>query len=110
VLFTLPRAGLLQALDQPPGIGRDPEQMRRFLQGFAVRAGEEHGVPAAGGYLDRGPIVVDLLDERDRFFRASLAVIAIADLLRYSYQMLYQLRVRSAAQVHGVDSHCPPER
>jgi hypothetical protein len=71
VLFALPGAGLLQALDQPPGVGGDPEQVRCFFQGLVVRAGEEHGVPAPGGDLDGVRSSLTCSMSGNRFFRAS---------------------------------------
>jgi hypothetical protein len=44
VLFALPGQGLLQALDQPFGVGRDPEQMGGLLQGLVVRPGQQYSI------------------------------------------------------------------
>ena len=67
--------------------------MRRFLQGLVVRACQEHGIPAPGGDLDRVRSSLTCSMSGNRFFRASLAVMAIDDLLRHWYQTLHQFRV-----------------
>src|SRR5438067_13070466 len=66
MLFTLSRPRLLQALDQALGIGRNAQQVCRLLQRLVVGAGEKHGISPARCDLDRRPVVIDLLDEREQ--------------------------------------------
>jgi len=66
VLFTLTGQRLLQAFDQPLGVGRDAQQMRCLLERLVVRALEQDRVTAAGSDLDRSAVVVDLFDQREQ--------------------------------------------
>jgi hypothetical protein len=83
VLFALAGQSLLQALDQPPGVGRDPEQVGSLLQRLVVRTGQQNSITLTRGDLDRSAVVIDFLDERKRFLRASLAVITMSGLLAH---------------------------
>ena len=55
--------GLLQTLQQVPGIRGDTQQVRGLLQRVVVRARHQDRVAAAGGDLDRSAIGIDLFDE-----------------------------------------------
>ncbi len=50
--------GLGQALEEAAGVGRGAQQVRGFLEGVVVGAGDEYGVTAPGVDLDRDPVVV----------------------------------------------------
>jgi hypothetical protein len=54
VLFAQTGVGLLQALQQPPGVGRGSQQVGGLLQGVVVGAGQRHGVAPAPGF-EPGP-------------------------------------------------------
>jgi len=60
------------------GIGRNTEQVRRLLKRVVVHSGHEDGIAPLRGDLDGLAVVIHLLDQRERCFLASLAVIAMA--------------------------------
>jgi hypothetical protein len=57
--------------------------MRRFLQGLVVRACQEHGIPRREVISIGVRSSLTCSMSGNRFFRASLAVMAIDDLLRH---------------------------
>jgi hypothetical protein len=66
VLFSVVVLSLGEAFEQAAGVGGGAQQVRGFLEGFVVGAGDEDGVASAGVNLDRGAVVVDLLYEREQ--------------------------------------------
>jgi hypothetical protein len=61
VLLAPAGLGLLQALEQAPGVRRHPQQVRGLLQRLVVLERHQDRAPALRGDLDRDVVVIDLL-------------------------------------------------
>lgn len=81
MLVPLTSLGLLQALQEMTCVRRDAQEVGGLLEGVVVGAGHQDRVAAPGGDLNRGAVGVDLLNQGNRFLRASLAVTAITTVL-----------------------------